>query len=148
MGAPVLIRESWYYTFGDNDPMAVDRYRADLRTRFDKRNARQRVTRIFDPDGFVPSLHNSDNYVDGLLRAGGYDDVFGPASHSARASKSSSSATSAGRANLVPTSACADPRLNCARSACATRSRGTRTHRRGGAPPGASSATVLAKSAV
>ena len=70
--------------FVDIDTLLVDRNRANLRARCDKRKAGQGVSWIFDPDCLVPPLHDADDDIKGLLRARGDDDLLGVAPHSAR----------------------------------------------------------------
>ena len=69
---------------GDIDAMLVDRDRANLRTRRNKRKASQRVSGILDPDFLVRPLHNTDKDIEGLLRARSDHDLFGLAPHRTR----------------------------------------------------------------
>ena len=64
--------------------MLVDRDRANLRARRDERKTGQGVSRILDPDVLVRPLHDTDDDIDGLLRARGDDDLFGFAAHRTR----------------------------------------------------------------
>jgi nitroimidazol reductase NimA-like FMN-containing flavoprotein (pyridoxamine 5'-phosphate oxidase superfamily) len=67
--------------FGDADARLVDRYGPNLRACGDESKTGQRVTRIFDPDFLVRPLHDTDNDIDGLLRARSDYDLFGLATN-------------------------------------------------------------------
>jgi hypothetical protein len=69
-------------SFGDIDPILVDRYGANLRACRDERKTGQRVTWIFDPDFFLRTLYDTGNDIDGLLGARSDHDLFGLAPHS------------------------------------------------------------------
>src|SRR5258708_9000683 len=68
-------------TFGDIDAMLVDRYGANLRACGDERKTGQGVTRIFDPDFLVGTLHDTGNDIDRLLGARSDHNLFGLAPH-------------------------------------------------------------------
>ena len=67
--------------FGDADARLVDRYGPNLRACGDESKTGQRVTRIFDPDFLVRTLHDAGNDIDSLLGARGDDDLFGLATN-------------------------------------------------------------------
>jgi hypothetical protein len=69
--------------FGDADARLVDRYGPNLRACGDESKTGQRVTRIFDPDFLVRPLQDTDNDIDGLLRARSDYDLFGLATNRA-----------------------------------------------------------------